>query len=239
MDDRMTQKTSDNDRASQSGPKMASLGGDATLTLIREDNGPLYIQRFDVIMENGRMRLSFDQDMPIADVLRAEVAEAIGYLVARITDTSLLSAPDFEVDAGGCRVHGATILTNIVKDNATAITIRLREISGNAMSLLHQSVVPQAVDSGALQRTIEDALNRIYVPLRNFDAALETAIEEHRDGDAERLHAQILAFRSEIDTVCYNFEQLLSHDISRLVDNSEEPRSKVPRARLRIVPKDE
>ncbi|RED11250.1 hypothetical protein [Pontivivens insulae] len=215
---------------------LSSLGGDATISLRLEQSGALVVKQFDFILTHGRMRLSFNEDMPLEDVFRDEIVEAIGYLVARVGDTSLLSAPEFEVDAGGCNISGATILTSIVKDNATAITVRLRDIRGNAMELLTKNVVPPTVDAELLQRTIDDALNRIYVPLRNFDAALERAMEERRDGDVDRLHAQILAFRSEIDTVCFNFERLLSEEIARLDKDGELGLAR--QANLRIIPRD-
>ncbi len=217
----------------------AQMSGDRGVTV----NG------VELLVDDTRIRLTFETDRNVADVFGPEMAEFVTGLCNQAPENGrLLSLPDLRADISGCELEGAAILARAYAENVAAITIRLRRLQGNALALLQPGVLRDDANARALERAVDEAIERIYVPLRNFETSIDLALREGRRGEAERIHAQIIAFRTEIDNICYNFERLLADDLARRdaarpalppVDDPEDETAEQPAggpSYLRLVP---
>ena len=204
------------------GPRLSDLGPSVTIHAQRSARSGVMVSGIEINSQGTRIKLTFEEDRPVDQVFGPQMAEAVVSMCARAPhDNSLLSLPDLTVVVEGCELQGAAILSRIYAEQVTAITIRVRRLQGNAMRLLKPGLLRDDATSQALERAVDDAIERIYLPLRNFEHAIDSALKEISQGQAERLHAQILAFRTEIDNVCYNFERLLADDLARVKSREE------------------
>ena len=234
-------------------PRLSDMGPSVTIHAQRSSRAGVMVGGVELNHDGVRIKLTFEEDRPVDQVFGPEMADAVISLCARAPqENGLLSLPDLHVVVEGCELKGAAILSRVYAEQVTAITIRIRRLQGNAVRLLTPGLLRDDATSQALERAVDDAIERIYLPLRNFEHSIDSALQEISQGQAERLHAQILAFRTEIDNVCYNFERLLADDLARIKARENQeifsdagPKSAVsdadtdkgpPTPRLRVIP---
>lgn len=214
----MTNSEADDD----DGTKRANLGPAAIIHARRSTEAGILIVGVDLSVGGTRIKLSFDQDRRIEQVFGIDVAPLILSLCDQApAEAGLISQPDLHVVVAGCEVRGASVLSRIYAEHVTALTIRIRRLQGNATRLLHPDLLDDDQSTKALAAAVDNAIERIYLPLRNFEHSIDVALRETATAQVERLHAQIIAFRTEIDNVCYNFERLLSDDLARVREREQ------------------
>ncbi|SOH94573.1 hypothetical protein SAMN06273572_104273 [Monaibacterium marinum] len=202
------------------GTKRANLGPAVVIHARRSVESGILVVGVDLSVGGTRIKLSFDQDRRIEQVFGIDVAPLILSLCDQApAEAGVMSKPDLHVAVAGCEIRGAAILSRIYAEHVTALTIRIRKLQGNATRLLHPEVLNDDQSLKALSAAVDNAIERIYMPLRNFEHSIDAALRETATMQVERLHAQIIAFRTEIDNVCYNFERLLSDDLVRVKEN--------------------
>ncbi|QPH53870.1 hypothetical protein [Pontivivens ytuae] len=211
--------TSEGNRASGhagGAPRLSELAPAITIHAQMSQTRGVTVNGIELLFDDTRIRLTFEADRNVADVFGREMAEFVTGLCHEAPENGkMLSLPDLKASISGCELEGAAILARAYAENVAAITIRLRRLQGNALALLQPGVLRDDATSRALERAVDEAIERIYVPLRNFETSIDLALREGRRGEAERIHAQIIAFRTEIDNICYNFERLLADDLAR------------------------
>ncbi|WP_316013908.1 hypothetical protein [Roseobacter sp. HKCCA0434] len=214
----------DRDSAAPQGQRLADLGPALTIEAMRSARAGVTIRSFEMVLDGTRLRVAFDEDRPVADVFDTDMADAILSMCRDApAQAGMVSLPDLQVVLDDCTLSGASVLARVYAEEVTALTIRIRQMQGNALRMLAPGVLNDDTALRAVETAVNQAVERIYLPLRNFESEIESALAEGDVGRTERLHSQIIAFRSEIEHVCFNFERLLAADTARLGRTPGEP----------------
>lgn len=198
-----------------------------SITIMPHPSNTILATRFP--LNGGLVTLSFDQPKHISRVFPPEVEE----LLREVTRPDRPSQETHSFP--GLQLIGSEVSTTGVSvvpgDAPGSLRVELMALKGNAIGLFRPALFSDQVVQRMIDEAIDDATRHVYLPLRNFGEAIDRALASATTGDLDRLHRQLLAFKTEIEGVCFNFETLLRSDHIAQIDLEKG----APKDRLRVI----
>ncbi|MGB0499075.1 MAG: hypothetical protein ACPGID_12110 [Rubricella sp.] len=153
-------------------------------------NEPLNVDRLTGSLGGATFSLDLDRPEPALGVLDADLVAALERALAEGSGT----VPGY---AGA-----------LLRRDGGRITLTL---SGGTplFDVLESGFARTRGTQAALAEAIDEAFRRIYVPLRDFDRVIEDSLTGGDREAARQVHERLIAFKTEIEQVCFGFERFL------------------------------
>ncbi|MEM1371782.1 MAG: hypothetical protein AAGG72_06085 [Pseudomonadota bacterium] len=197
-------------------PQLPKAGSHEKLVinLWKNSDGVIFTRSVEILDEVTRVRFSFGSDLPVGSIF---TQQAVCALTDVLDDASsqlgMLSMPDLKIQLEGILLSGCRVMVTATEVGVEHIMIRFVKYYGRVTSLFREdfshrdSLSEDAVDHAVY------ALERVYLPLRNFSYYLNDFLERF-PGALERQHIEALEnIRGEINTLGY-FTDLINHYVS-------------------------
>ncbi|MBB5514702.1 hypothetical protein FHS89_000708 [Rubricella aquisinus] len=136
--------------------------------------------------------------------LAAEVVSALAPHLDMAKARTNYQVRDFRLDLGAFWLDGLSI-----QAERSTVTVSFRYAGGNPLAIF--APINGARESAIhdLARAVDDAIERLYVPLVNLDTALDAVMDVADEAEIMRLHREILSLKSDIEAAKFGFERAL------------------------------
>ncbi len=184
------------------------------INLWKNTDGSVFTRSVEIVDKVSRVRFSFNTDCLINGIFKRPIAESLHDILGRINgESGMLMMPDYKVALQDLVLEGCRVLVTAVENGIENIMIRFVRYFGRVASMFKDGFVHRdALSEGAVDQAV-DALERVYMPLRNFSHHLDDMLRSFPNilDDAER--SFLRRIKGEIDELAY-YSDLITHFVN-------------------------
>ena len=143
------------------------------INLWKNPDGAIYARSVEIVDKISRVRFSFNAESLMHDIFTPSASDALVDIVERTTfQRGMLMLPDMRLDLQDLVLMGCRVMVTAAQNGIENIMIRFVKFYGRVKTLFKEgfhhkdSLSEDAVDQAV------DALERVYMPLRNFSQYL-------------------------------------------------------------------
>ncbi|MEL6217479.1 MAG: hypothetical protein AAFR79_03285 [Pseudomonadota bacterium] len=192
----------------QSAAPMGEHQDRLALTLWAEADGTFYVRGVEIMNGGSRMRLSFQKQNDMANVLAKDAHDPLLELATKaLWHRGLLSLPDLRLTLNNLVLAGCRVLITAAEDGAEQIMIRFRHCFGNLLGLFRKNVL-------ALNMAVEEiadgsarALDELYLEVANFGHHIDSMLDGSRDSCPIQTHQKLAALSQRIRETVFVLSQ--------------------------------
>ncbi|MEM9146939.1 MAG: hypothetical protein AAGC57_12125 [Pseudomonadota bacterium] len=178
------------------------------LTLRAEADGSFYVRDVEILNEGSRLRVSFQRENRLEEVLSAESCETIADVARKASEhRGMLALPDLRVSLRNLVLAGCRVLISAAEDGAEHILIRFGHCFGNLLGLFRKNVLALNMAVDELCDSSARRLDELYLQIANFSSHIETVLGDERPNCPIRTHRELAALSQRIRTTMYTLNQ--------------------------------
>ena len=184
------------------------------INLWRNTDGVVFTRSVEIVDQVTRVRFSFNSDLKIESIFKKSAVEAVTEILNdALNKRGMLILPDLKVQLEGILLSGCRVMVTATEQGIENIMIRFVKYYGRVTALFNEgfshrdSLAEDAVDQAV------DALERVYLPLRNFSYYLTDFLERFPHVLGQQRTDFLRKISNEISTLNY-FSDLISHYVS-------------------------
>ena len=214
------------------------------INLWKNPDGSTHLRSVEVADKISRVRFSFKHASSIEDLLSPMAAEAVYGIVAKTeTQRGLLMMPDLVVDLRELILSGCRVLVTAAENGIESIMIRFVKFFGKITVLFREGFSHKDSLSETAVDQAMDALERVYLPLRNFSFYLDDMLgsfphllsaEERSFLEKIRKEVHGMSHVTDLITHLVNSRALVSPFLERAPIGSKP----IAKAQLSVAPSD-
>lgn len=163
----------------------------------------------EVTFPVGSATANVSLDAAHDDQIVPQITDAIEVILNEHGHETVFAEPSFAMNIGALHLAGLTVMTNVLSDGTRKAVVRVGRTAGSPLELFNPNAFETYTTAQALAHAIDDAIQRIYIPLTNLDQAMSDALEHSDTTDLVRLQKQFLSFKTEIELAKFGFERAL------------------------------
>lgn len=184
------------------------------INLWRNTDGVVFTRSVEIVDQITRVRFSFNSDLKLESIFKKSAVTAlVEILQDAINKRGMLILPDLKIQLEGILLSGCRVMVTATEQGIENIMIRFVKYYGRVNALFNDgfshrdSLAEDAVDQAV------DALERVYMPLRNFSYYLTDFLERFPHVLGPQRTDFLRKISTEISTLNY-FSDLISHYVS-------------------------
>lgn len=184
------------------------------INLWRNPDGVVFTRSVEIVDQITRVRFSFNSDLKIENIFKQTAVRALTDVLRDALDKrGMLIMPDLKIQLEGILLSGCRVMVTATESGIENIMIRFVKYYGRVTALFNEgfshrdSLAEDAVDQAV------DALERVYLPLRNFSYYLSDFLERFPHVLGKQRTEFLQNISKEISTLGY-FTDLISHYVS-------------------------
>lgn len=184
------------------------------INLWRNTDGVVFTRSVEIVDQVTRVRFSFNSDLKIESIFKKSAVAAVTEILNdALNKRGMLILPDLKVQLEGILLSGCRVMVTATEQGIENIMIRFVKYYGRVTALFNEgfshrdSLAEDAVDQAV------DALERVYLPLRNFSYYLTDFLERFPHVLGQQRTDFLRKISNEISTLNY-FSDLISHYVS-------------------------
>lgn len=184
------------------------------INLWRNPDGGIFTRSVEIVDQVTRVRFSFNSDLKIESIFKETAVRALtDVLNDALQKRGMLIMPDLKIQLEGILLSGCRVMVTATEAGIENIMIRFVKYYGRVTALFTEgfshrdSLAEDAVDQAI------DALERVYMPLRNFSYYLSDFLERFPHVLGKQRTEFLHNISKEISTLGY-FTDLISHYVS-------------------------
>ncbi|MEM7211599.1 MAG: hypothetical protein AAF479_06850 [Pseudomonadota bacterium] len=184
------------------------------INLWRNTDGVVFTRSVEIVDQVTRVRFSFNSDLKIESVFKKSAIDAITEILDdALRKRGMLIMPDLKIQLEGILLSGCRVMVTATEQGLENIMIRFVKYYGRVTALFNEgfshrdSLAEDAVDQAV------DALEKVYMPLRNFSFYLTDFLERFPHVLGQQRTDFLRKISTEISTLNY-FSDLISHYVS-------------------------
>lgn len=184
------------------------------INLWKNPDGSVFTRSVEIVDEVSRVRFSFNNNQTIEDVFKKPAVQALmDVLQDALSKRGMLSMPDLKIQLEGILLSGCRVLVTATENGIENIMIRFVKYYGRVTSLFSDGFSHRdSLSEDAVDQAVH-ALERVYLPLRNFSYYLNDLLERFPDSLGKQRTEILQNVSKEIGTLGY-FTDLISHYVS-------------------------
>lgn len=184
------------------------------INLWKNPDGVIFARSVEIVDEVTRVRFSYTSDLKIESLFKEPAVRALLDVLKDATSgRGMLSMPDLKIQLEGILLSGCRVMVTATEQGIENIMIRFVKYYGRVTSLFNEgfshrdSLAEDAVDQAV------DALERVYLPLRNFSYYLSDFLHRFPSVLGKQRTDFLQNISKEISTLDY-YTDLISHYVS-------------------------
>ena len=184
------------------------------INLWKNPDGVIFTRSVEIIDDVTRVRFSYTNELRIESIFKKPAVRALLDVLEDVsTSGGILSMPDLKIQLEGILLSGCRVMVTATERGIENIMIRFVKYYGRVTSLFNEgfshrdSLAEDAVDQAV------DALERVYLPLRNFSYYLSDFLHRFPSVLGKQRTEFLQNISKEISTLDY-YTDLISHYVS-------------------------
>lgn len=192
----------------QSVQQLADQSDRLAVTLWAEADGSFYVRGVEIMDGESRLRLSFQRQNGLKEVLSFDAYQEIEEIATRaLLHRGLLCLPDFRLSLRNLVLAGCRVLITAAEDGAEQIMLRFRHCFGNVLGLFRRNVL--ALNMAVDEVTVETkrALDELYLQMVNFGYHVDALIQNGQERCPDQLRDELSSLSHRIRETVFALNQ--------------------------------
>ena len=184
------------------------------INLWKNSDGTVFTRSVEIVDDASRVRFSFNNDQQIGEIFKKPAVQALmDVLRDALGKRGMLSMPDLKIQLEGILLSGCRVMVTATKQGIENIMIRFVKYYGRVTALFSDGFSHRdSLSEDAVDQAVH-ALERVYLPLRNFSYYLNDLLERFPAALGKQRTDILQNISKEINTLGY-FTDLISHYVS-------------------------
>ncbi len=198
------------------------------INLWKNPDGVVFTRSVEIVDDVSRVRFSFNNGQQIGEVFKKPAVQALmDVLRDALGKRGMLSMPDLKIQLEGILLSGCRVMVTATEQGIENIMIRFVKYYGRVTSLFSEGFSHRdSLSEDAVDQAVH-ALERVYLPLRNFSYYLNDLLQRFPTTLGKQRTDILQNISKEINTLGY-FTDLISHYVSSREIMSKERGSHAP-----------
>jgi hypothetical protein len=173
-----------------------------TLQFARTPGNETVLRTVIVAVEETRAKIDLEDGHPA--LLTEDVITALAPHLVVAQSATHYQVQEFRLDLGALWLLGL-----VIEADQSLIEVSFQQAGGNPLAIFApiEDVTTSSVND--LARAVDDAIERLYVPLTNLDTALDAVLDATDTTDISQIHREVLALKSDVEVAKFGFERAL------------------------------
>ena len=184
------------------------------INLWKNPDGMVFTRSVEIIDEVTRVRFSFGSDLEVESIFTPPAVRALlDVLDDAMQSSGMLSMPDMKIQLEGILLSGCRVMVTPNENGIEHVMIRFVKYYGRVTSLFKEGFSHRdSLSEDAVDHAVH-ALERVYLPLRNFSYYLTDFLQRFPDSLGKQHTDALKNINDEINTLGY-FTDLINHYVS-------------------------
>ena len=208
------------------------------VNLWKNPDGSIFVRSVEIVDRISRIRMSFTNESSIRHVFSAAAAGALLNIVGKtISQRGMLMIPDLRIDLKDLVLSGCRVMVTAAENGIENIMIRFVKFYGRVKTMFREGLAHRdSLSEEAVDQAV-DALERVYMPLRNFSQYLRDMLDNFPHLLSTDQREFLSRVNGEINDLSY-VTDLITHYVNSqgvLADETEDRLAEM-RARTTLAP---